>query len=157
MSREIRKVPKGWQHPKNERGYQPVNDEYYLDALSQWITNHNLWLKGEHPDQLNALYRTNDYKFYAEWGGNAPEVEYYRTANWTPEEASCFQYYEIVSEGTPLSPVFDNLIELENWLVDHEGHSRDAAKEFCTRGYAPSMVIFKGEIKNGVDVFDIKT
>lgn len=33
--------------------------------------------------------------------------------SWTKEEATCFQVYETVTEGTPLSPVFKSLDQVE--------------------------------------------
>lgn len=157
MGREIRKVAKGWEHPKNARGhYQPVYNTYYGDAVKEWIEQHLLWLDGKHVDQLADPEGNKEHKFYAEAWGNCPDVEYYLPVKWTEEEACCFQYYETVSEGTPVSPVFDTLLELEDWLVNREGHSRQAAKNFCESGWAPSftMSISPDGVKNmksGVD------
>jgi hypothetical protein len=88
MGREIRKVPKNWEHPKDEQGkYKPMVDEQ----------------------------------------------------EWTEEEAVCFQIYETVSEGTPVSPVFDTLADMEDWLVNMKYYSRDETKEFCKQGWTPSF------------------
>lgn len=147
MGREIRRVPKGWEHPKYEnhyRGteYHPLHDEYYHTALMEWFEGYQLWQKGEHPHQ-------EDYPYH-EYAGSAPDPEYYRHVNWTQEEASCFQIYEDVSEGTPLSPVFDTIQELENWLVENEGYSREQANSFCNSGWAPSFIIHNGVITDGI-------
>ena len=40
------------------------------------------------------------------WGGNPPDVEYYQTKKYLPEELTHIQLYETTSEGTPKSPVF---------------------------------------------------
>lgn len=142
MGREIRKVPKGWEHPKNDDGnYKPMYDELYIDALNEWLTNHNLWLKGKHPDQ------PREYKYYAEWDGDAPWVDYYRPSFDLP--ADHFQIYETVSEGTPTSPVFASKDEMSIWLVG-EGYSEEAAKGFCEMEWAPSMAISEGVIKMGI-------
>ena len=38
MGREIRNVPEGWVHPKNEYGnYQPMFDKTYKEAAEEWI------------------------------------------------------------------------------------------------------------------------
>src|SRR3954471_15330108 len=88
MSREIRKVPKNWEHPKDEQGkYKPMFDEQ----------------------------------------------------DWTEEEAVCFQIYETVSEGTPVSPMFDTLTDMEDWLVNMKYYSREEAKEFCKQRWTPSF------------------
>lgn len=153
MGREIRKVPKGWQHPKDDKGrFKPLNDEYYGDAVEEWYNNHKLWLEKKHPDQLRDSKL--DYKFFAEWGGNAPDIEYYRLEKWSEEEANCFQMYQTVSEGTPVSPVFESLEGLENWLVG-EGYSRTAAYEFCKHGYAPSFTMTPQHgIRDGISSYE---
>lgn len=153
MGREIRRVKKGWEHPKKDNGqYQPMHEDYYGDAIAGWFNDHNLWLAGKHPDQQNEDPPT--YKFYAEWGGDPPRVEYYRQEQWTEDEASCFQMYETVSEGTPVSPVFETLIDLENWIVANLGYSRHAAHAFCDEGWAPSMIMSNGIVKDGIAAHD---
>lgn len=152
MGREIRKVPKGWEHPTEESGdYKPMRNEFYLDAMNEWWKNHELWLRKQHPDQLRENPPT--YTFLAEWDGDPPAVEYYRAEKWTEEQACCFQMYETVTEGTPVSPVFDSLQELEDWLVT-QGHSRGAAHAFCGSGWAPSAIFGPSGMKSGVDACD---
>lgn len=153
MGREIRKVRKGWEHPTDDNGeYKPMHEEYYGDAVAEWINNHQLWLKGEHPDQKKDS--TVDYKFYAEWDGDCPDIEYYNKEKWTEEEACCFQMYETVSEGTPVSPVFDTLDELEVWIIENLNYSKNAAHQFCQSGYAPSFITMGGVVKDGIEVHD---
>lgn len=156
MGREIRKVPKGWEHPKsdarNEDGYQSMHKEFYEDAIAEWWENHTLWLKGAHPDQLAG--KGKDCKYFAQWNGNPPDVEYYNTF-YRPEEATCFQMYQTVSEGTPVSPVFDTLQELEDWLVNKKGYTRSAAHSFCEGGWAPSFTLSSAGLKDGISSFDL--
>ena len=38
----------------------------------------------------------------------------------SPEQRTHFQYYETVSEGTPISPIFASQEALAHWLVNHE-------------------------------------
>lgn len=141
MGREIRKVAKGWQHPKKEDGhYKPLYDKYFEDAFIEWEEGRQKWIKGEDPD-ADKYNNPKTTKGYIEWNGGSPDPEYYRDVKWTEQEACCFQYYQNVSEGTPLSPVFDTLKELEDWLVSDQGHSRTAAQNFCKSGSAPSMVM----------------
>ena len=156
MGRAIRKVPKGWKHPKNERGeYQPLYDEDYETAIADWIENHLMWLAEKHPDQEKY---GKEYKYYAEWNGNAPEIEYYRP-KWKREERICFQVYETVSEGTPITPVFESKEELLDYLVEHGdfwrqkhgmgGYERKNVEAFIKQEWAPSMLMSRGSIKNG--------
>lgn len=152
MGREIRKVPAGWEHPKDEHGnYIPMYDEYYGDVISEWIRDNELWMQGKHPDQLSGDEDTNSIKFYAEYWGDPPSVETHRTIEWKDDEVTCFQYYENVTEGTPLSPVFSTLQELEDWLVLSQGHSRMSAHKFVEQGHAFSMIITPNGMFSGVD------
>lgn len=155
MGREIRKVKKGWEHPKKDNGqYQPMYDEYYGDAIAEWFNEHNLWLAGNHPQQIEYPEYKTKYRFYADYGGDPPHMKYYRQEQWTEDEACCFQMYETVTEGTPVSPVFETLIELEDWIVTNLGYSRHAAHAFCESGYAPSMIMCAGVIKDGIAAHD---
>lgn len=54
---------------------------------------------------------------FVEWHGEAPDPEYYRP-RWTADEATHYQLYETVSEGTPLSPPFASKAELVEYLVE---------------------------------------
>ena len=161
MGREIRRVPKGWKHPKNEQGhYRPMYDKDYETAITEWIENHNLWMTGEHPDQKKYPEDTKG-EYYADWNGDAPEIAYYRP-KWTEEERTCFQVYETVSEGTPVTPVFETEEALIEHLVRHgddwsegKGFSREGAEAFVKQKWAPSMVMHRmGEkvsIKSGIE------
>lgn len=114
MSRKIRKVPENWEHPKNDNGnYQPMYDKDYLTAITEWINDHNLWLKGEHPDQKDG--GRSNYKYFAEWDGNAPEIAYYRP--YKDDECTHYQLYEDTSEGTPISPVMATIDEIAEYAA----------------------------------------
>jgi hypothetical protein len=56
------------------------------------------------------------------------------------EQKSCFQIYQNVSEGTPVSPIFRSKEELCQWMVS-QGESPEAAAAFLELGHAPSLVI----------------
>ena len=123
MGREIRRVPKGWKHPKTlTSGYTPLHDKPYSEAA-------------------------------------ADNEDYYRP-EWKPEEMTHYQLYETVSEGTPISPVFSSLDQLEDWMVTngdpvHGAISRRAAREFCKSGYAPSMMFIPGRgLLGGIESLD---
>lgn len=67
---------------------------------------------------------------------------------WT-EEPTHFQVYEEVTEGTPLSPVFESEEELVEWVVD-KGYARKAAEKFAEYKYAPSSAIINGQWYNDI-------
>jgi hypothetical protein len=110
MGREVRKVPKDWNHPKKENSdrYQPMFDEDFESACIEWDQGYEKW-KLE-PKQENCTYW--------EWAGGPPDREYYRP-KWTGEEMTHFMMYETTSEGTPISPAFETPEELAKWLVDN--------------------------------------
>jgi hypothetical protein len=147
MGREIRRVPAGWEHPVDPnpnprwgpsrwdwtgqgRYFQPLFDEDYETALQQWWDERQQWKAGTHEFQSDGTYE--------EFAGRSPDPAYYRPA-WPEEERACFQVYETVSEGTPVSPVFASREELASWLVD-QGYSREAASAFAEDGWAPSAI-----------------
>ena len=164
MGREIRRVPKDWEHPQHERcnhwggieshgepgdwWYQkclkPLHDEDYETAAQEWIANFELWQQGKHPHQ-------NDYcKYYWEYD-SPPDEDLCRPA-WTENEAICYQIYETVSEGTPVSPVFESLESLSRWLVD-QGYSEKAALSFAKSGWVPSAVFSPATgFVSGIDI-----
>lgn len=142
MSREIRRVPKGWEHPRNEKGqYIAMFDEDYDSAAEEWTLSFSLWAKGEHKDQLKDSGAGKKYKHYWDWAGEPPDKESYRPRFVDP--ADHFQIYETVSEGTPISPVFENKTEIISWLVG-KGYSEIAAKKFAEYEYAPTMMAIPG-------------
>ncbi len=122
MSRKLRKVPADWVHPQKEDGsYQPMFDEYYLDALNDWIDNHNKWQNGTHDDLVREPILKEEYPFYAMWNGNPPDVEYYHTKKYEPQELTHIQLYETTSEGSPRTPVFkaDEFEKLCEYAAEH--------------------------------------
>jgi len=114
MGREIRRVPTDWEHPKNERGhYQPLYNQSFDDAFKAWMDDKD--------------------------GGTSPDPEYYRPA-WAEDAELGYCMYETVSEGTPVSPVFESLQGLEDWMVE-QGTARENAKAFCKSGWVPSFIM----------------
>ena len=121
MGRELRRVPPNWEHPKKEgtNVYKPLFNENYLTALNKWWENHQLWLKREHPDQVCPTPEAvNDTpKYFAEWDGDPPAVDSYR--QYTDDEATWYQWYETVTEGTPLTPPFETAEEVAQYLATY--------------------------------------
>lgn len=92
MGREIIRVPKSFEHPRDEEG----------ELIS-----------GAHLEPL----------WYA-----------------SEEEKSCFQIYENVSEGSPVSPVFNSEDEMRVWLKA-QGNDQETINQFISMGHYPSLVI----------------
>lgn len=160
MGREVRRVPANWEHPKVERpdhrlqrmveDYQSMFDRPFGPAMDEWYANWKAWERGERPD-----YCSNESKNlpFWEWEGGPPDPEYYRP-DWKDGEATWFQVYETVSEGSPVSPPFATQVELVDYLVangdfwdqkrGNGGWDRKNAEAFVGTGYAPSMVVTGG-------------
>lgn len=156
MGREIRRVPAGWEHPEDDRGhYIPLYDRSYNEAAREWLDDCLAWEAGTHASA--AEYKAK-HPFYWDFDGNPPDRDSYRP-DFTSEPTH-YQVYETVSEGTPTSPVFASLEELEAWLIG-QGHSQYAAHRFATDGWVPSMVMVRepsGKVTMsgiGIDAFDV--
>ena len=65
--------------------------------------------------------------------------------------------YEDTSEGTPISPIFENAEDLAHWLADNKasafGGMTATYEEWLStinRGYAVGMVMDKNGLRSGV-------
>ena len=161
MGREIRRVPPGWQHPKYTQddapgpdwiGHErPLYDRDYETACEGWLAACDHWRAGTHPAQLKGYGQ--DYKYYWDYENGPPDRDSYRAEKWAPEEATWYQMYETVSEGTPVTPAFATKEELVEYLVAHGdygdqrygegGWSRANAEQFVARGYASSLMVMR--------------
>lgn len=172
MGREVRRVPKDWEHPKyteeteTRRGqagsYRALFE--YADRTvdqKQWDIEVKQYEKGF----------LKSYKDGVEWEPRGPELRYTTfekyhgprpsSANhmpkWADEERTHYQMYEDTSEGTPISPVMETPEELAQWLVDNNASSFGAMTatyeqwlSICKGGWAPSAVIVGGVMQSGV-------
>ena len=73
-----------------------------------------------------------------------------------PPEGEGIQIWENVSEGSPVSPVFDNKEELAQWMVDNNtsilhNSTYDDWMAFLDEGYCVSGVVNIGTHTNGVE------
>lgn len=176
MGREIRQVPSNWQHPMSEEypdRKQPMYDQSYDEARAEWVEGLRAWNAGE--DKRREEYKNDDgsYMDYWIWYGQPPEREYYRP--WKDDEATWFQLWETVSEGTPVTPPFATKQELADYLAANgdewdqkrcldphscrlfgltlgkPGWGKEKAERFVFgSGWAPSMVVADGKVMDGV-------
>jgi hypothetical protein len=142
MSREIRSVPANWEHPRDAAGrYIPLLD-LFTEHLAEWEKGKNEWLEGLRPSYCEDVYPST-LEAYVEYHGPAPVPDDY--VDYKGQPLTHFALYESTSEGTPVTPVFSTLMELENYLVEvgtfyHEKYSRKAASELCKNKWAPTFV-----------------
>jgi hypothetical protein len=130
MGREVRRVPPGWQHPRNSDGnYKPP-----FEGPSD--------LKAEHWYQCCVAWHESliKYRNYWEWNSGPPNPDDYMPH--FGEDATHYQLYETTTEGTPISPVFASMDELLDWAAEHASWfadmkaDRDTWREGLTRGIA---------------------
>ena len=155
MGREVRRVPPHWEHPKRYDGrYQPLLDASYDARIEEWIAERALWKRGEHPDQRECPDDAAG-KSYEQWAGDAPQSRDF--VPYRPEEATWFQAYETVSEGTPISPPFPTAEALADWLATNKDfwgqgpRTRESAEAFVKMGWAPSFIISSRGLQQGID------
>lgn len=99
---------------------------------------------------------TSDWPL-AEWlsdEGRPPDPDYYRP--WKDEDATWFQVWETVSEGTPVTPPFATKEELVDYLAtkgdfwdQRRGDGpwvRTNAEAFVGSGWAPTLMVKDGVI-----------
>lgn len=151
MGREIRRVPPHWEHPRDDGKFRPILNQRFADAAAEWKKNYAAWERGERPDYCTGESATLEFW---EWHGGPPDGrETYLP--YDEAEATWFQVYETVSEGTPCTPPFATETELVDHLVA-EGESligrwndgpwdRANAERFVKRAWAFSL-----EIKDGI-------
>lgn len=128
MGREVRRVPADWKHPIKENG-------------------------GYIPLHHRSILEFQD--------DSDPEEDKIQESELMPdfgESATHWQMYEDTTEGTPISPVFDNPEDLATWLFENKasafGNStatRERWLQMIHRGSAPSCVIDSSGIRSGVE------
>ena len=111
MGRELRKVPKNWQHPRDRDGeYIPLlKAEFYHVNLKDWKEEKEQWDKGFEDDYNGGWVpkgKEYDGVTYEELFGDMPDKKDYMP-EWKEDELTHIQLYETTSEGTPESPVFE--------------------------------------------------
>lgn len=162
MGREVRMVPKDWQHPKDARfsgdqsRYLALYDgSWYADRLSDWEEEKAKWSRGEYPDYADDESKKLSYE---EWGGEKPDPADYMP-NWPEAERTHYMMYEDTSEGTPISPAFETPEELAKWLADTGASSfGDSTATYeqwlavCKGGWAPDLVVDASGVKTGIEL-----
>lgn len=161
MGREVRRVPPNWVHPTEfvygQERKIPMLDQTYESALKEWTENKRRWDAGENPSREKNRNPDGSYLTYEEWEVPAPNPRYYRP--WKDEEATWYQCWEHVSEGTPVSPPFETREELITYLAQY-GDEWDqkrgdppwgyaAAKRFVEAEWAPSAILIGGKMVDG--------
>lgn len=121
MGREIRMVPKDWEHPKEYKGrdigerFKPMFegiDGAYRQRADEWVKGCIKWTNGDDPDKVNS-----ECEYYWEWDSMPPSPEDYMPD--FGDKATHFMLYESTTEGTPDSPAFETLDKLYEYAEVH--------------------------------------
>lgn len=163
MSREIRRVPATWKHPKDSRGnYIGLLNGIYQEHLNDWNEGYEMWQKGlceqwgkdEKWAPVDEIFKSISY---SEYSGDMPSPDDYMP-QWSEEEKTHIMMYETTSEGTPISPAFETPEELAQWLFVNEasafGDQTATYEEWlntCKRGWAPSAIGSSQGLVSGVE------
>lgn len=128
MAYELRRVPFGWKHPRDEHGkFVPMFGEPYEDA-------HRLWVANQSAGEIEPVKCDLENP---ERGSYAP---------FSADDAIGYQVYEDTTEGTPISPVFATTHGVVAWLV-LEKISPEDAEAFVELGHVPTEVTFSDGTK----------
>lgn len=160
MSREVRRVPANWEHPKDKRGNLIPLHDGFIKRLAEWDEGNAKWQEGLRSDWSGGWEPIGPdiaSKTYEQWDGERPaQVDY--MPDWPIEQRTHYQMYETCTEGTPISPVMDSPEKLARWLADNKASafgSQTATYEqwlgMIGEGWAPSGVIAGGLMQSGVE------
>jgi len=156
MSREVRRVPATWQHPREDGRYKHLfeGDPNLKQEIEEWHRDNELWKLGKHPDQVR---RATTGLSFEDWSGGPPDPRYYMPC-WPDAEKTHYQMYETTSEGSPLSPPMESPEALARWLVDNRasafGNETATYEDWLDMirgpGWAPTAMQIGGELQSGV-------
>lgn len=116
MGREVRRVPKDWEHPRDDNGeHIPLFDGDQQTAAEQWMWKLIAWERGDDPNRGKYGCR-----WFWDWNGGPPLGPDRRGGHMFKEprnDLTHLMLYESTSEGTPLSPAFETLEEIAEWAA----------------------------------------
>jgi hypothetical protein len=183
MGREIRMVPPNWVHPMIEDRHtgrlreQPMYDRTFAQAEAEWLADFDRVRRGDMDDIERECYPHG----VCEWAcdNTPPDPAYYRP--WSDEEATWFQVWQTVSEGTPVSPPFATKEELIAYLAEHgdfwdqkrchqpdwkrlyggepgvSGWGETQAARFVNGpGWSPSLAVADGKVMDGIKLLSME-
>ena len=170
MGREIRRVPKNWEHPKRMNKYsskaefKPMMDYNFKESYVNWEKELKEWYQEQADFEKGKVFSYKDNVYskingntYEDWAGEPPSppnpYDYMPKGNW-------YQLFENVSEGTPLSPPFETKEELVRWLTDNldfwqHQWTREQAKAMLKIGWSPSGIMANGKYYNSQEAVEL--
>lgn len=168
MGREVRRVHKDWQHPKDDLGnYIPLfNGKNLAKRIEEWDVGAEKWGQGMKWDYGKHTWapKGDDLEgmSYVEWDGERPDQRDYMP-QWPEDERTHWQMYENTTEGTPISPVMESPEALARWLADNHASSfgwmtatYDEWLRMIGKGSSVSAVVIGGQWMSGVEAIASK-
>ena len=155
MGRELRRVVPNWEHPKMPNGkYQPMYNENIIDSLEERMKDIKNFINKKGDDYEHY---DNFKEFLIDQNLVNIDIDYYEPAELIDEEKTWFQIYETVSEGTPISPPFETVAELIEWMATNKDYwdyqwTREQVENFINSGgNAPSLISKNGSFVKGYE------
>ena len=154
MGREIRRVPKDWQHPTEHGRLKPLfygAGGRYEKQAREWLAEAVEWSSGARP----AYAGEDAPEFYWDYEGGPREAESYMLVGVSDEACTHLMLYESTSEGTPLSPAFETVEAVAEWAAEHATTFADfkATKEAWLAMLGRGLVGAELESADGTRVF----
>ena len=145
MGLEARRIPLDFKHPteqfvdehgKDRTRFIPCFENTFSEATAEYERNRTAWMAGTHPDQKRY---DNTPDTYEVWAGEPPRRENHLPESFDRAAATGWCLYENVTEGTPVTPVFETCEQLIEHLVKKGAGawgrmSKEAAEEVVARG-----------------------
>ena len=165
MGREVRRVPEGWQHPKDDDGrYIPLFDGCDGFAMDdkEWTEGWEKWQQGlceqyGEDNKWGPIDPEHKNIRYSDYAGSRPSPDDYMP-DWPEDQRTHLMMYETTSEGTPISPAFETSEDLARWLADNHASAfggMTATYEqwlgMIKAGWAPSAVCDSTGMHSGVE------
>jgi hypothetical protein len=137
-----RRVAPNWEHPRDANGrYIPLRDgtkliaeqQHWDECRKRWDESNEVYtLIGVRPDgrDLHSWTKRDGHAMHMSmehYYGDRPNPAHYTPA-WTIQEASAWQVYEEVTDGTPISEVYPDLDTMARKIAYAYGHSFLAMK-----------------------------
>lgn len=143
MSIEVRKVSVNWEHPKDGEGnFIPLYGGSFSKDASEWDEKATQWGKGFHKSfVVDDKWEPKTVEMtgtFADWSGGRPNKNDYMP-QWLDIERTHYQMYELVTEGTPISPVMETPEVLARWLADNKA----SAGLYATATYDQWLAMIK--------------
>jgi hypothetical protein len=149
MGREVKRVPLDFDWPleKTWEGYLSPYSEYWRECpFCNGIGLNRITSSGRYCECCGGdggIWLTPEWKAKDDaWEPTDPPI------------GEGWQVWEIVSEGSPVSPVFATKEALVDYLVS-EGHMRSSSQAFADAGWAPSMFVANGKCAHDVDTVEL--